>query len=93
MESVVDYDAWRKGYNPPSEHILIDALSYRDAKVVLASQSPELSFWFVIQQDAGMTRRKSKALLKMMKLVLDEIEEDEPPLHPLAAENNLQDAP
>jgi hypothetical protein len=36
VPSVVDYDAWRKGYMPPSEHILIDKLAYRGDVIVPA---------------------------------------------------------
>lgn len=36
-ETVVDYDAWKRGYMPPSEHVLIDQLAYRGARVVMGS--------------------------------------------------------
>lgn len=46
--SVVDYDAWKRGYMPPSEHVLIDELSYRGATVNLSSNwGDELGFWVV----------------------------------------------
>ncbi len=45
--SVVDYDAWGKGYMPPSEHRLIDELSYRDAKVAFSSSVRETHWWLV----------------------------------------------
>jgi hypothetical protein len=47
--SVVDYDAWEKGYMPPSEHCLIDALSYRGAKVAMASGVRETHWWLVVK--------------------------------------------
>jgi hypothetical protein len=28
-QTPVDYDAWNRGYMPPSEHVLIDKLAYR----------------------------------------------------------------
>lgn len=34
VNSVVDYNAARRGYMPPTEHILIDELSYRGMKVL-----------------------------------------------------------
>ena len=51
--SVVDYEAWNKGYMPPSEHRLIDALSYRGASVKASASLKEGSgWWFVVQGDA-----------------------------------------
>lgn len=47
--SVVDYEAWRKGYLPPSEHILIDALSYREAKVLTGCDWGDFAFWIVVR--------------------------------------------
>ncbi len=37
VQSVVNYDAWNKGYRPPSEHELIHALSYEGARVKASS--------------------------------------------------------
>jgi hypothetical protein len=46
--TVVDYDAWEKGYMPPSEHVLIDQLSYRGAKVrMMVDHGDEGAFWIV----------------------------------------------
>ncbi len=53
--SVVDYDAWGKGYMPPGEHRLIHALSYEGARV-MASESDcsgkGSGWWLVVQGDA-----------------------------------------
>lgn len=49
--SVVDYEAWKKGYTPPSEHILIDQLAYRGARVAMMSDWGEEvgAFWVVVR--------------------------------------------
>lgn len=49
--SVVDYEAWKRGYTPPSEHILIDQLAYRGARVVMSSDwGEELgAIWVVVR--------------------------------------------
>lgn len=47
--SPVDYEAWRNGYAPPSEHILIDALHRGDAKVVVATGLDGLRWWLVLE--------------------------------------------
>lgn len=74
---------------PPSEHQLIDRLSYRGAKVVLSSQAKDFSFWFVIEQDGPITKKQRRALLKLLELTVDEIDcanEIIDEAHPLAAE-------
>jgi len=68
--SPVDYDAWRRGYMPPSEHILIDELSFRGARVVSASTGPSLSYWLV------MKGKPTRASLKAAQLALLQMEED-----------------
>lgn len=50
--SVVDYEAWNKGYMPPSEHQLIHELSYNGAKVRCASSGGENGWWLVAKGDA-----------------------------------------
>jgi hypothetical protein len=48
--TVVDYEAWNRGYMPPSEHVLIDKLSYRGARVQLSTPvSREHQIWVVIE--------------------------------------------
>jgi hypothetical protein len=39
--SPVNYKAWQEGYMPPSEHLLIDALSFRGAKVAIINHIDE----------------------------------------------------
>lgn len=49
---VVDYDAWRRGYIPPSEHVLIDKLAFRGAKVVFSTMtSRKGQMWIVVEGD------------------------------------------
>jgi hypothetical protein len=49
MIGLPDYDAWNRGYMPPSEHILIDQLAYRGATVILSSHSTETGYWLVFK--------------------------------------------
>lgn len=71
--SVVDYEAWRKGYQPPGEHVLIDALSYRGAEVV-ASSGPG-GWWLVM--NGKTNRKKLAAICKQIHLMMEFLEEDE----------------
>lgn len=76
--SVVDYASWEKGYMPPSEHILIDALSYRGAKIALSSDNGDGkgAFWFVIR-DKRPSRKAMRAIMEML-LTCFEDEPEEP---------------
>lgn len=74
-ETVVDYDAWKKGYTPPSEHQLIDQLAYRGARVVLASDWGERGAFWVVMRGVHPTRLVRKAMRDMMELMF---EDDEP---------------
>lgn len=47
--SVVDYEAWRKGYMPPAEHVLIHELSHQDATVKAAAHGGDFSWWLVVK--------------------------------------------
>lgn len=77
VQSVVDYDAWRKGYMPPSEHILIDQLSHRGAKVICASDHGDMAFWLVWRGDRP-SRKVRKLMMEMMNIVLDAAFEETP---------------
>ena len=87
VKSIVDYDAWRKGYVPPSEHVLIDELSYRGAKVVLASTGGACDFWLVIKQDRPLSRKQRKAMLTLIEMGVDELDHKDD-VHPLAASSH-----
>lgn len=74
--SVVDYAAWDKGYMPPSEHILIDKLAYRGARVQLSTPiSREHQIWVVVE-GPPMNREQRKKILEIMNIWF----EDEPEL-------------
>jgi len=45
--SPVDYEAWRNGYMPPSEHILIHKLSVGDVDVIGSAQNKNWGWWLV----------------------------------------------
>lgn len=77
VESVVDYAAWGKGYMPPSEHTLIDALSYRGAKVILSSSSDETGYWLVVKGLPKFRGRKLRGLMQQIEIILEEIEAEE----------------
>lgn len=77
VESVVDYAAWYKGYMPPGEHVLIDALSYRGAKIVLSSCSSDTGYWLVVKGHPRFKGKKLRALMEQIENVLREIEEEE----------------
>jgi hypothetical protein len=47
--SPVNYKAWQEGYMPPSEHLLIDALSFRGAKVAFQSSMFGTEYWLVMK--------------------------------------------
>ena len=75
-ETVVDYTAWKKGYLPPSEHLLIDALAYRGAKVMFSSDNGEGkgAIWIVMRD----RRPPRKYLRALMSLLYDCLEDEEP---------------
>lgn len=45
--SPIDYEAWNRGYSPPSEHLLIHELTYNDARVIGKSGFEENEYWLV----------------------------------------------
>lgn len=68
--SPVDYEAMRKGYSPPSEHILIDQLQFRGARVICGSDMGETAYWLVMR---GKPVRGKRALA-IMKLIEDSLD-------------------
>lgn len=82
-ESVVDYDAWRKGYMPPSEHFLIHELSYGNAKIIMSSDWGASGFWLVTRGGKNLKRKQRLVLFEMLHTIHDD---DHEHLHPLAAE-------
>jgi len=72
--TVVDYDAWNRGYMPPSEHVLIDKLAYRGARVQLSTPiSREHQIWVVIE-GPPLNNKQRKQLRDMVNFWF----EDEP---------------
>jgi len=76
--SVVDYAAWEKGYMPPSEHVLIDKLAYRGAKVVMSFSVGSKEQVWIVFEGVKLTSAKRKLMLKIMGLWFDADEEDDP---------------
>lgn len=79
----VDYDAWRNGYMPPSEHVLIDQLAYRGARVIQSSESGKPdgpAYWLVVRGKAN-PKKIGIALMQLMEAWEDEelAVEPEPP--------------
>jgi hypothetical protein len=70
INSVVDYEAWQKGYMPPSEHILIDQLSYRGAKVILGSDWGEFAIW-VVTRGKTPNRAIREKMREMVELAMN----------------------
>lgn len=68
--SIVDYAAWEKGYMPPSEHVLIDQLSYRGARVVMSSDMGDSAYWLVVRG----TKLSGRVLLAVKRAIEDAIE-------------------
>lgn len=75
--TVVDYDAWNRGYMPPSEHILIDQLSYRGARVVLGSDWGDMAIW-VVMRGKSPTPAMRKIMRKMIELAMDATDPPQP---------------
>ena len=73
--SVVDYDAWKRGCMPPSEHVLIDELSYRNAKVVSSSSGSKGGWWLVIKGDVD--RKKLAHISKNIHLMMEFLEDED----------------
>lgn len=74
--SIVDYAAWDKGYLPPSEHVLIDALSYRDARIVMSSSDSRGDGFWLVMKGQRITGRKALAIRQMIEMALDELTDD-----------------
>jgi len=62
---------------PPSEHVLIDELAYRGAKVVLSSSSAARGFWLVTKgYENSAELRKIARVLASQIAALEEAEEE-----------------
>lgn len=70
---------------PPSEHVLIDELSYRGAKVVMSSTGGACDFWLVVKQDRPMSKKQRQAMLTLLEMQIDELDHKGDDMHPLAS--------
>lgn len=73
--SPVDYGAWRRGYMPPSEHMLIHALQFEDARVAASMNFNGSTWWFVHGGD--MTPKLLRSCIASLNATLRFLEEDE----------------
>jgi hypothetical protein len=88
--SPVDYVAWSKGYMPPSEHLLIDQLQFRDARVVMSiDDGKEGAFWLVVRGKKMKREHFRKALELLMECWEDPPQPESPPTP--AAEHHIGD--
>lgn len=72
-ETVVDYDAWNRGYMPPTEHVLIDQLAYRGARVLMATDFGKHGAIWIVTRDLGNLKPAARrALHEMIHDVLDQ---------------------
>lgn len=71
--SPVDYDAWERGYMPPSEHVLIDALAYRGARVVMSTQVNDFGVWLVVR-GGTVPKEARKVLMEAIHSTLEFME-------------------
>lgn len=74
--SPVDYEAWRNGYTPPTEHVLIHHLSVGDVKVVASSACGGDGWWLVVKGGKTLSRGQRKAMLHLFE-IMEEIEAEE----------------
>lgn len=72
--SPVDYEAWRKGYMPPSEHVLIDALAHRGAKVISMAAVGDTAWWLVIQGKRPSRKQLQAVQRALLDMMDDELE-------------------
>jgi len=71
----VDYEAWGKGYMPPTEHVLIDQLMYRGARVVFGSDMGETAYWLVMR-GPGPNGKQAMAIMQLIEMTLDDMMEE-----------------
>jgi len=70
--TVVDYEAWKRGYVPPGEHVLIHELSYEGARVISSTCSKDFSWWLVIKGDAKPSHfRAVQRILREQMMIIE----------------------
>lgn len=92
--SPVDYDAWSRGYQPPSEHVLIDALQFRGAKVQMSTNVAQGGKVWVVYEGPNFNAKARKHLIAMMRALDEALDEEpeEPSPSPLVAEGKTEGA-
>lgn len=71
--SPVDYEAWRKGYMPPSEHILIHKLHVGEVKVIASAEGGGSGWWLVVKGGKPL----SPAQRKSIRFLMENMDEDD----------------
>lgn len=71
--SPVDYEAWRNGYMPPSEHVLIHELSVGGTKVVASSAGSDTGWWLVVKGGKALTPAQRKSI----RFLMENMDEDD----------------
>lgn len=61
---------------PPSEHVLIDQLAYRGARVVMSSDFGDIAYWLVLRGEK-ISGRKMLAVKRAIEVALDDMAEEE----------------
>lgn len=76
--SVVDYAAWEKGYMPPAEHILIDKLAYRGARVISSNWLGGDNQMWIVLEGKPLTNTQRKFMRDLVTLMYADEEEPAP---------------
>lgn len=84
--SPVDYDAWSRGYIPPSEHVLIDALQFRGAKVQMSTGVGHGGQVWIVYSGPAFNAKARRHLLAMMQALDEALVDEEPPASAMEAE-------
>lgn len=75
--SPVDYEAWRNGYMPPTEHVLIHKLSVGEVKVVACSDHGDTGWWLVVKDNGKRSTKVLKAASRFLHETIEFFEDDE----------------
>lgn len=76
---------------PPSEHVLIDKLSYRGARVVSSWWlGGDAQMWIVMEGGRPLTRKQRKFMREMFALMMDD-DDEAPARSPEAAASQNED--
>lgn len=90
--SPVDYEAWRNGYMPPTEHILIDQLMHRGARVVFGSDMGDTSYWLVMR-GPGPKGKRALAIMQLIEMTLGDLEDERRAAEAKTADGSVMGSP